>query len=605
MRNYCTDCKSLNDCKRVLKPIAILFLIISLLISMISVCAVKANADVVAYSQYDNRWRGWVYGGGNIGDTGCGILSTTNAINYLCGLNDVGGFIDELATWAHNRGAFNPGSSDDGTYRLDLYPYLEDAFGAKYGFKVDEGSIWGNARSETLKNHLANGGVSVAHVAGHFICLAGYNSNENTFLVLDSAPSYNRGTPYGVAWLSEADLTGNYSQMIVDWFCLISAANVVPVKPYIIEGEYYLNDCDSQKGWRTAYNTGLALGESTYPPGYYMVMNANDWQANNDPCIGAMAFYEYTDGYEADLTGYDTIYFDLYSSVDYRNAGRDSDYFQINFFTSGEDGYNLTIPASQIASDWHSYAIKKSAIAAAVPSADWSSIAGIRFTWFNMSHGENVTFAIDTVKAYNSALKETSAIDVPDTVTMKNDGSFSFDMSYSGCRSFDTWFGIYPESQTSFNAESTFGVWGFFANGGYQSSVSSSNGIPTSGVINVSTDNILSEQYGNNGTFTNGNTYRVVMFYNDTDRGYEVIASDTFTLIAETPEIKEGDADNNGVISSLDALMTLQQAVFKINLPSDIAKACDVDGDGFVTAIDALMILQFSVGKITEFTKVI
>ena len=111
-----------------------------------------------------------------------------------------------------------------------------------------------------------------------------------------------------------------------------------------------------------------------------------------------MAFYEYNGGYKANASSYNYISFNLYSNIDYRNAGRNSDYFQINFYTTGEDGYNLAIPASQIAAGWHTYVIRKSDISRVV-SADWRSISGVRFTWFNVSHGSNVIFAVDSVKA--------------------------------------------------------------------------------------------------------------------------------------------------------------------------------------------------------------
>lgn len=69
--------------------------------------SVNSNADAVAYSQYDSRWGSWVYGEGTIAGTGCGILSTVNAFNYLNEIADVGAAIDEIATWAHDINGYN------------------------------------------------------------------------------------------------------------------------------------------------------------------------------------------------------------------------------------------------------------------------------------------------------------------------------------------------------------------------------------------------------------------------------------------------------------------------------------------------------------------
>lgn len=387
-----------------LKSLLSIVMALTMLTSTLVLATTPANAEAVAYSQYDSRWSGWVYGGGTIGGTGCGILSTVNALNYLVGIDDIGGAIDEIATWAHDIGAYNYGNGDDGTRRLELYPYIEAQFGSKYGFRVDEGSVWGNIYNETLRNHLANGGVAIAHVNyGHFICLAAFDSSDNTFLVLDSAPGDSGNTGNGVAWLpaSQLNSSGN-SRMHVDWFCLFSSTGTSnEAAPYIgDDGDLYFADCNSLTGWRTAYNTELHLEAAVNPVGNYVVLDPQRPQADNDPNVGAMAFYEYSDGNSADASDFNYLFFELYSSIDYKNAGRNQDYFQVNFFTDGEDGYNTVVPASEISSGWQNIVMRKSTITRAVGSADWRNITGVRFTWFNNSHGDYVEFAVDTVKAY-------------------------------------------------------------------------------------------------------------------------------------------------------------------------------------------------------------
>ena len=550
----------------------------------------------------------------------------------------------------------------------------------------------------------------------------------------------------------------------------------VPVEAYVKNDELYLADCNSLIGWRTAFNTDLTLGKSDDADDNNVVLNANDWTADNSVSVGAMAFYEYTSGHSANISDYDTISFDLYSSIDYSTSGRNGDYFQINFFTSGEDGYNIAIPAGQIHQGWNTYVYKKSEIAAVVTGANWSSIAGIRFTWFNVSHGDNITFAVDNVKAYNeitevtpilgpvtaavSTAKEwarrnnatetfisladtywdlapkvginpvvaycqfglesgygkfggvldesycnpcglkvpeggddydagahkrfpnwetgiqahldhlalyakapgypkadspdprhfqwiwnsgsnqievangynglsgwattgnsycehlvsmiktleslnptSSSVDAPDTVILNEDGSFSFTLSFKGCASSSTWFGIYPANQTSFDSSSSFGVWGYFYNG-LQSGISDSIGIPADGTVEIKSSNILSNNYGDNGIFSVGSSYKIVMFYNDSDREYDVLSTDTFEMI-EDPSEKPiyGDADGDREVLALDALLVLQHSVGKITIDEKYVKYCDVNFDGSVTTTDALLILQKSVNLISDFKK--
>ena len=62
--------------------------------------SVNSNADAVAYSQYDSRWGSWVYGEGTIAGTGCGILSTVNAFNYL---NEIADVAPQLTKLPHGR----------------------------------------------------------------------------------------------------------------------------------------------------------------------------------------------------------------------------------------------------------------------------------------------------------------------------------------------------------------------------------------------------------------------------------------------------------------------------------------------------------------------
>lgn len=62
-----------------------------------------------------------------------------------------------------------------------------------------------------------------------------------------------------------------------------------------------------------------------------------------------------------------------------------------------------------------------------------------------------------------------------------------------------------------------------------------------------------------------------------------------------------GDVNDDGRVSSVDALLTLKAAVGKIQLSQKQKNAADVDSDNDITVIDALKILCFAVKKIEKF----
>lgn len=59
---------------------------------------------------------------------------------------------------------------------------------------------------------------------------------------------------------------------------------------------------------------------------------------------------------------------------------------------------------------------------------------------------------------------------------------------------------------------------------------------------------------------------------------------------------KRGDADGNGEVNYMDALLVLRHSVGLENLSKTIVKRCDVDNSGALSYMDALLILRYSVG---------
>ena len=62
-----------------------------------------------------------------------------------------------------------------------------------------------------------------------------------------------------------------------------------------------------------------------------------------------------------------------------------------------------------------------------------------------------------------------------------------------------------------------------------------------------------------------------------------------------------GDADGDGFVTPIDAMLVLQYYIGAITEADLNAAVCDVDGDGYVSPVDAMLILQFYVGDIIVF----
>lgn len=198
--------------KRVLSFI----LVLATLIGVLGTASISSMAAPTNYQQGDSRWGGIYYGKWNLAESGCGILSTVNAVNYL-----TGNFMHptELAAWAHANNHYN-GTYGQGSMRNTLYANVTAAFGAKYGFKVTN-LTWGTVTNATLVNHLKNGGTAIVHVPNHFMALCGYNSATGQYLVYDSAANpTKRYTSVAGSWLTAAQINGN-ANIKIDWFCLV------------------------------------------------------------------------------------------------------------------------------------------------------------------------------------------------------------------------------------------------------------------------------------------------------------------------------------------------------------------------------------------------
>ena len=204
------------------KLLAVLFIAVAFFAGTIKIAPSSASAAApVCYQQGDSRWANKYYGSWNVGESGCGLLATVNAVNY-----QTGNFIHpwELAEWGYANGYYN--NPYQGTMRWQFYPNVTSAFGSRYGFSVS-GCSGGSITSSSLINHLAGGGSAIVHVPNHFMAINAYNRTTGQYLVYDSAAGTKRGTSASGSWLTASQLNAN-AYTVVDWFCLVTRTGAAP-----------------------------------------------------------------------------------------------------------------------------------------------------------------------------------------------------------------------------------------------------------------------------------------------------------------------------------------------------------------------------------------
>lgn len=182
------------------------------------------------YNQWNSKWRAvtfnkYSYTANSLQESGCGVFAFCNA---LYALNGTIADPVEVATWAVNIGALQPGNG--GTYRYPFYDNVQSAYGNRFGFAV-YGYAGGGVSDSRLISHLMSGGVAVVNVPGHFMAITGYNPSNRTYHVIESAVSITRGMSPD-SWVpAEKMSSGNTA---VSWYALLGNSgtnNRVPTAP--------------------------------------------------------------------------------------------------------------------------------------------------------------------------------------------------------------------------------------------------------------------------------------------------------------------------------------------------------------------------------------
>jgi len=183
-----------------LKRMVSCLLVTCMLLTMLPVTAAAAPT---VFLQKDGRWASHPYGysdkagtqATNIGVSGCGILAYVNAVYALNGK-----FIEPTTLGDYS---LRNGHRVNGVgTAFSLYKSFADNRGSNYGIQY----IGYETSYSKLRSHLQSGRVAIVSIPGHIMACVDYNSANGTFLILDSYPSNNRGTPNGYAWKTETQM---------------------------------------------------------------------------------------------------------------------------------------------------------------------------------------------------------------------------------------------------------------------------------------------------------------------------------------------------------------------------------------------------------------
>ncbi len=392
-----------------------------------NVITAKGNWNGIAWDQRDNEWAWNYFGAGSVYDTACGILSTCNAINYMTGAfpdhASAKSFILDWANYAHNIGGYNPGPyGSDGGYRYIMFgtdisnpPPLQTKYGATYNFTmpITWTEVWNGANGgnnniyvntqTALKNYLANGAVAIAHVPGHFICLADYDPATDKFLVLDSYDYWTRENTYcdGVEWVTAAKLSGGLPALTVGGYCVLQptvASTPEPEQtnkyPYVSGSQYMLYDGET---------TFEVAGDETTKTNIYL--HYEDTQGDSSlkmDCTSPTSGSNNKGGYasqllkaSSNLSNYKNFGIDIYLPNDLKGIHA----FKVGFYSNNREVASVRISMNDWAKGWHNITIPKSEI-----SGNLTAVDALTYTWTNTARVKDATYIlVDNVRMNNGS----------------------------------------------------------------------------------------------------------------------------------------------------------------------------------------------------------
>ncbi|MBR4283028.1 MAG: hypothetical protein IKT35_04865 [Clostridia bacterium] len=149
--------------------------------------------------------------------------------------------------------------------------------------------------------------------------------------------------------------------------------------PYAVGNDLMINDCDSTLGWQDRmYHTTITAGADVVEGSGSITMGCT-YPCEQSENVASMAILSFP---ATDFTPYKSIRYKIHFSDTLKGVHQ----FQTNFITGDlQDGFNHVYTFADLEAGWHTFVFDISSIHQAIPTADWSSINAMRFTWFNVA----------------------------------------------------------------------------------------------------------------------------------------------------------------------------------------------------------------------------
>ena len=392
--------------------------------------------------------------------------------------------------------------------------------------------------------------------------------------------------------------------------------------PYEKNGVLYVNECENTYGWSGAYSTSLALDKQNQVQGSAaLVLKGGNQKLSDTHYVGAMAMLTFPTS--ADLSGYDTLAFDYYIGADM--TGKQGQ-IQLNFATTGEDGYNTLITIDNKTAGWHTATYSTDLAGFKVVEFDWSKINKLRYTWWNLNNSSPLTdIKIDNIRMYNAGDAAKQAEDVKavidaidaigeialdnfkekepilihaeelaDALMIKYGNDIMQEVTNAAdmikAREEVTRLKAVRREQDVQAVMDAIDAIG---------EVTAENHAGKEAPIVCAEQKVadLVTEYGESVKDTIQNLDKLT----DARTAFDAYKNGEEPPVPPTPTVIYGDVDGNGTVEATDALEVLKNVVGKVTLTDDQQKAADTDGNGKIEATDALNILKKVVGKIDKF----
>ncbi|MBR6548634.1 MAG: hypothetical protein IKT68_03730, partial [Clostridia bacterium] len=420
------------------------------------------------------------------------------------------------------------------------------------------------------------------------------------------------------------------SPYIANWFTTIPYASIASFEsqmpslesqavkmPYVKNRVLYVNECDKVYGWSGAYSTNISVDKEDKVQGQASVvltaLNPTGNKISDTHYIGSMAFLKFPQA--ADLSCYDTLSFDYYLS---ENMAGKTGQLQLNFATTGDDGYNTLITLDGKKAGWHTATFGTNLAGFKAVDFDWKKINKLRYTWWNLNQSvANMTVKIDNIRFYNAAEQAQKNTDVTAVIqainkigqlTLDNFKSKESTLVYAEELS-DALMAKYGNTilEEVTNAADLVKAREEFTRLTFQSrdlmvddliadidaigKITNQNYLQKEKEIAAIEQSItdLVAQYGKEAKALVTNVDKLTA------------AKQSVEALKQANVVPYGDVDGDGKVSAADALEVLKNVVGNATFTADQKELADVDGNGRVTSADALYILKKVVGKIDKF----